>query len=405
MTSSSAEILLAHGADVNTCDKRLRAPLHDAVSQRDINIGVVEFLVNHGADVNAQDDKGRTPLQLLCMTTPYHVPLEAAGILLAHGADPTVQDNQGQTSITAVDRCPEMTQLLLGSPKAKAAHEEEVKAIEDGIRAGAVRFLEALRDRDLEAASPLSPEYSPSSWRHRLGEVRGEYENHTERLTSVLAVGGDAMWGGAFVERPGGEESQYLLLTLMRMPEGEWRVFSWTRTERSPTAENASLDAQSQADQWRRYRSAIFDAAGHGEDLPVFAGFSIGAGLLEAEAFIVSISGDKLRLHSQQADEYRRHIIEVDADRVKVWNYDMRELQITKGFTWYATDVPNETARTTSRLTVSDDGRVTIQHAGKTMVIDLHDGKVRTQTDGSVVEAAQVRVRLSTMEARAVEGE
>lgn len=57
-----AELLLAHGADVNTKDQFGLTPLHGAafLGQKD----AVEFLLAHKADVNAKTDKGETPLDM-----------------------------------------------------------------------------------------------------------------------------------------------------------------------------------------------------------------------------------------------------------------------------------------------------------------------------------------------------
>jgi ankyrin repeat protein len=57
-----AELLLAHGADVNAKDTTLRTPLHVAIY---CGVGFVQLLLDHGADPATQDSKDRTPLGLV----------------------------------------------------------------------------------------------------------------------------------------------------------------------------------------------------------------------------------------------------------------------------------------------------------------------------------------------------
>lgn len=64
------ELLIRHGADVNTRSSRGEPPLHWAVRKGDAKM--VELLLRRGADVNARDDKGLTPLDVAerhCMSS------------------------------------------------------------------------------------------------------------------------------------------------------------------------------------------------------------------------------------------------------------------------------------------------------------------------------------------------
>jgi len=124
-----AEMLLAHGANVNATDDSLGTPLHDAVAFGHYGqVEMVRMLLAHGANINAKSNYGETPLheaiwnqdlQMVTLLlnsnanvnavmeaghaddtrqTPLHYAaergnLEIVKLLLAHGANPNVRDN------------------------------------------------------------------------------------------------------------------------------------------------------------------------------------------------------------------------------------------------------------------------------------------------------------------------
>jgi ankyrin repeat protein len=91
-----AEILLEHGADIDSCNEKGRTPLHMAC---DGDIGletdVARLLLERGANVNAPDNNLDTPL--LMAVRELHV--EVAQILLENGAEPNVKNKDGKTSL------------------------------------------------------------------------------------------------------------------------------------------------------------------------------------------------------------------------------------------------------------------------------------------------------------------
>ncbi len=121
-----AKVLLKAGADVNSKDKHLETPLHNAAVKG--RTGIAKVLLDAGADVNARDDDGLTPLHNAAVWG--HV--ELARMLLAAGADVNARDRQNETPLhlVASRRVPplsvyaDMTRLLLEAgarPNSRAA--------------------------------------------------------------------------------------------------------------------------------------------------------------------------------------------------------------------------------------------------------------------------------------------
>jgi ankyrin repeat protein len=89
-SEKEAELILAHGADVNAKVVLDYTPLHHAASED--NTELTALLLAHGADVNARDNLGWTPLHIA------HYKDESE-LLLAHGADVNAKDKEGKTPL------------------------------------------------------------------------------------------------------------------------------------------------------------------------------------------------------------------------------------------------------------------------------------------------------------------
>lgn len=96
-----AELVLAHGADVNAHTREGLTPLMRAAWGKDA-AAVLELLIAHGADVNAVNKHGETAL----IKAAWSGCVENLEVLLEHGADPEVRDTWGHTALDVAERFP-----------------------------------------------------------------------------------------------------------------------------------------------------------------------------------------------------------------------------------------------------------------------------------------------------------
>ena len=110
---SVAELLLEHGADVNTRRDDHRTPLHFASLFG--NFEIVQLFIDHGAEVDPVDDLGKTPLHDV---GKYNFQeddgVRVAQLLLDHGADVNAKSSVGHTPLALAIQSekPKLAELL-----------------------------------------------------------------------------------------------------------------------------------------------------------------------------------------------------------------------------------------------------------------------------------------------------
>ncbi|KAH8749447.1 ankyrin repeat-containing domain protein [Hyaloscypha finlandica] len=112
LDSTVAQMLLKHGADVNTSTLGLLTPLHRAAKTHSLYI--LQMLLSHSANPNAVSANGETPLSIVCQLPYAHFRTQAsmAELLLTAGARPDAGPPGAKRPLDAV---------------IKAAHENEVR--------------------------------------------------------------------------------------------------------------------------------------------------------------------------------------------------------------------------------------------------------------------------------------
>lgn len=117
------KILIAKGALVNTTNAGGTTMLHAAALSG--NLDTLKFFIAKGVNVNAVDDRGRTPLWL---TASWTSPLEAFKLLIDNGADVKVRNSDGETLLMEVsgESGSDMATRLTQESKAKLLIEKGI---------------------------------------------------------------------------------------------------------------------------------------------------------------------------------------------------------------------------------------------------------------------------------------
>ncbi len=118
------KLLLKHGADINSKDRKGNTPLHYVCSEFQLEVQIpdnptvhepfyrgcfckkcqlerLEYLIARGANVNAQNEMGQTALHLAVIEFAGDDVIE---FLTKHGADLNLRDRNGKTVLDLVQK-------------------------------------------------------------------------------------------------------------------------------------------------------------------------------------------------------------------------------------------------------------------------------------------------------------
>lgn len=163
----TAELLIAHGGNVEATNNRGNTPLHCAMFMT--NAPVARILIEAKADLNARGDHLSTPLNMAAFSGSETI----VRLLLEAGAEPNLVDEAGFTALhTAVEhRHSEVARILV------AYHADPNPACPDGMSplhtAAALGDIESMRSL-LEAGAivnAMSPQGTPLVWASRRREL------------------------------------------------------------------------------------------------------------------------------------------------------------------------------------------------------------------------------------------
>lgn len=99
-------LLVAKGAPIDHKDPQGRTPLSETAAYNRADL--VEILLKHGADPNSADKRKNTPLHVVMRggARPMTGLIEIVKMLLAHGADPEAKNDNGATPLSMVQKHP-----------------------------------------------------------------------------------------------------------------------------------------------------------------------------------------------------------------------------------------------------------------------------------------------------------
>ncbi len=117
------QLLIDHGADLNTRDEEGNTPLHLCFADFSDDNYLAEILLQAGADPNAVNQAGQTPLH-----TSNKAVRSAVRSLIAYGADITKKDKSGQTPLILAIQVGDfpLVQIMLESGIPPCESEEEL---------------------------------------------------------------------------------------------------------------------------------------------------------------------------------------------------------------------------------------------------------------------------------------
>jgi len=394
-----ATTLLDAGADINAFSEggNISTPLHLAVKRQVLEggwTGMAELLLQRGADPNLLYSNYQTPLHLAA-DFPHSLHLSArlsiVKTLLKHGADPCILGGFGGKwpyEHAVEQKYAEIAEALEKPTKDRADAEAIV------LGDVAKKWAKAILDNDDKAIAALTADdlrYYPLDWAKRAANYRQTYAAKPAALGTIVSVGWREPW--AVVQVAGAEKETSVLLTLMRFPDGQWRIvcneeFATDKDFKSDeAAEHTNIvigpGLLNGTRSFSSYRDAVLDKAGllplprRGQEM----GVTSNNALVGLEVFI---RDGRLILVDTK---YRSTELEVDEAWVKRRRLHTLGLDICGKFKekWE----PKEGTQTT--LTIAN-GRAVIEQNGQTIELQRDGDRVRVIQDGETTLAARLTI-------------
>ena len=142
-----SQLLIAHGADINSRCEDHWTPLHVALDRGYLEIA--KWLLNHGADVNSQNNDGWTPLHFAA-----NLNFEACQMLLEHHAEVDSRSNDEYTPFLRAwmggGRNPDILQLFLDyNADARVCDDEEYTPLHLAAENGLLKLSQTLLERNV----------------------------------------------------------------------------------------------------------------------------------------------------------------------------------------------------------------------------------------------------------------
>ncbi|KPK86341.1 MAG: hypothetical protein AMJ81_01475 [Phycisphaerae bacterium SM23_33] len=259
----TAKVLIAAGADVNALYEG-NTPLHlaaDVHFGRKPDLELIGLLLDSGADVNAKGGQHRTPLHMAANSGNVTV----AKLLLDAGADPFIEDDPKSVfAVRPVDEAKKWGDRTKAVVELLERHmAPRLEATKKAVEAAVWEFLLAVVNDDHKTIQTVThdpPHMAKGIWPKWVQELRAEYAGQFDRLMSITASTARAGWAEVFVQTPLTAEHKYLVVFLMKFPDGKWRVLETSKTTQDlPQALGQRIHyARSQ---YQSFREKIFKAA------------------------------------------------------------------------------------------------------------------------------------------------
>jgi len=422
------QILLKAGAQVNARNRQGETPLHLAaaeahsplVADKEHYAATVRLLLESGADVAARDGGDRTPL-LSAMTWLRHsrggANLEMVRLLVKHGAQVNLVGDAEQTPlIMAVNANePALVQVLLDAGAdplcdsgpfgnyrlpyqvvlEKPAYEEvgrilnaatmpKLDRVYKEIAAVLKTLFDAIMDNDDEALYGVAvdhPHFQKGIWRNWARAIRETYAANSGLLEKIAAVGLVRDWATAYVPQPDGAPHKYMMLELLRFPDGRWRVVGQRADDHDPS-KHAQSQAANQLMILDTFYNAVYDAAGQTERLRLSG--SMGSALPQAAQVLIQNNGGHLRIEFVRDNSMGKAVLELHPEYVK-WLRGAQNLRLSKKVT-----LKDGRGQGRARLRATPQEIIWGQYTIKAV-----DGRVSLSRDGEVVHVNEIRLTLA----------